>query len=96
MQPDRQKQQDEANKAMIQSLVEWCAKFQRTFSGKEPQEVLGLIKEQVPEILFNENAFIMAKNVGKKELLDFILNGLDDKKLQKKIEQMKKMCKENK
>ena len=93
MQPDKQ---EEYNKAMIQSMVEKCAKFQRTFSGTEPQEVLAMIVAEVPKILFNENPHVTNKNVGKRELLDFILNSCSDKKLQSNVEQMKKMCKEQK
>ena len=93
MQPD--KVQEEHNKAVIQKMVEACAKFQRVFSGSEGEEVLAMIESQVPKNVFNKDPFITANNLGKKELFEFIKNGLDDKKLQKNIEQMKKMCKEN-
>ena len=94
MPPDRQKQQDEHNKAVIQGMVEACAKFQRIFSGAEGEEVLAMIEAQVPKNVFHKDPFVHANNQGKKELFEFIKNGLDDKKLQKNIEQMKKMCKE--
>ncbi len=93
MQPDKQ---EEHNKAVIQKMVEACAKFQRIFSGSEGEEVLAMIEAQVPKNVFNKDPFVHAHNQGKKELFEFIKNGLDDKKLQKNIEQMKKMCKENK
>jgi hypothetical protein len=94
MQPDRQKQQDEHNKVIIQNMVEACAKFQRVFSGSEGEEVLAMIEAQVPKKVFDKDPFVHAHNQGKKELFEFIQNGLDDKKLQKNIENMKKMCKE--
>lgn len=92
MQPN--KQQEEYNKAVIQGMIEKCAKFQRTFSGTEPQEVLAMIEAEVPKIVFNKDPFIHANNQGKRELYDFIKNSLDDKKLQYNVELMKKMCKE--
>lgn len=92
----KQEQQEEHNKAVIQKMVEACAKFQRIFSGSEGEDVLAMIEAQVPKNVFNKDPFIHANNQGKKELFEYIKNGLDDKKLQKNIEQMKKMCKENK
>ncbi len=91
MPPDKQ---EEHNKAVIQKMVQACAKFQRVFSGSEGEEVLAMIEAQVPKIVFNKDPFITANNLGKKALFEFIKNGLDDKKLQKNIENMKKMCKE--
>jgi hypothetical protein len=91
MHPDKQ---EEYNKAVIQKMVQACAKFQRIFSGSEGEEVLAMIESQVPKNVFNKDPFVHAHNQGKKELFEFIKNGLDDKKLQKNIEQMKKMCKE--
>ena len=96
MLPDRQKQQDEHNQAVIQKMVEACAKFQRIFSGSEGEEVLAMIEAQVPNNVFNKDPFVHANNQGKKGLFEFITNALDDKKLQKNIEQIKKMCKEKK
>lgn len=93
MQPDKQEEHD---KAIIQKIVEACAKFQRVFSGTEGEEVLGMIEAQVPKNVFNKDPFVHANNQGKKELFEFIKNGLDDKKLQKKIENMRKMCKKKK
>ena len=93
MQPDKQ---EEHNKAVIQKMLEACAKFQRVFSGTEGEEVLAMIGAEVPKTVFNKDPFVHAHNQGKRELYDFILNGLDDKKLKNNIEQMKKMCKENK
>ena len=95
MQPDKQAQQDKHNKVIIQRLTEACSKFQRIFSGSEGEEVLAMIEAQVPEKVFDKDPYIHAKNQGKKELMNFILNGCNDKKLQKKIEQMKNICKEN-
>jgi dTDP-D-glucose 4,6-dehydratase len=88
--------QEEHNKAVIQKMVEACAKFQRVFSGTEGEEVLAMIEAQVPKNVFNKDPFITSNNLGKKELFEFIKNGLDDKKLQKNIENMKKICKEKK
>ena len=93
MQPDKQ---EEANKAVIENMVKACAKFQRVFSGAEGEEVLTMIEAQVPKKVFDKDPFVHAHNQGKRELIDFIKNALDDKKLQNNIEQMKKMCKENK
>ena len=93
MQPNPQ---EAHNKALIQGMVEACAKFQRVFSGTEGDEVLEMIETQVPKSVFNKDPFITANNLGKRELMDYIENSLDDKKIQKNIEQMKKMCKEKK
>lgn len=93
MQPDKQ---EEHNKVVIEKMVKACAKFQRVFSGTEGEEVLAMIEAQVPKKIFDKDPFITANNLGKREIVDFILNGLDDKKLQQNIERMKKMCKENK
>jgi hypothetical protein len=96
MQPDRKKQQEEHNKAVIDGMVKACAKFQRVFSGTEGEEVLAMIEANVPKTVFDKDPFIHAHNQGKRELMDFILNGLDDKKLKQNIERMKQMCKEQK
>ena len=93
MQPNPQ---EEHNKVIIRNMTEACAKFQRVFSGTEGEDVLAMIAAQVPEIIFNKDPFVHAKNQGKRELLDFILNGCDDKKLQKKIEQLKKISNKEK
>ena len=96
MQPDKQKQQEEANKAMIQKMVTACQKFQNVFSGTEGEEVLAILDAEVPRTVFDKDPFVHAHNQGKKYMVEFIKNGLDDKKLQQNIERMKKMCKEQK
>ncbi len=92
----KQEQQEKYDKAVIQGMVVACAKFQRTFSGTEPLEVLDMIEAEVPKKIFNKDPFVTANNLGRRELMDFILNSCNDKKLQKNIEQMKKMCNKEK
>jgi len=91
MPPDKQ---EEYNKVIIQGMVESCATFQRLFNCTDGEKVLAMIESQVPVMVFNKDPFIHANNQGKKELLEFIQNSLDDKKIQKNIENMRKMCKE--
>ncbi len=86
MQPNPQ---EEHNKVIIRNMTEACAKFQRVFSGTEGEEVLAMIEAQIPKKVFDKDPFVHAHNQGKRELFDFILNGLDDKKLRKNIEQIK-------
>lgn len=91
MQPDKQK---EHNEAIIQGMVEACAAFQRLFKCTDGEKVLAMIESQVPIKVFNKDPFVHANNQGKKELLDYIQNSLDDKKIKKNIENMRKICKE--
>jgi len=93
---DRQKQQDEHNQAVIQGMIDACASFQRIFKGTEGEKVLAMIEGQVPKKVFDKDPFVHANNQGKKEMLEFIQNSLDDKKIKKNIENMRKMCKEKK
>lgn len=93
MPPDKQ---EEYNKVIIQGMIDACAAFQRLFNCIDGEKVLAMIEAQVPIKIFDKDPYVHANNQGKKELLEFIQNSLDDKKIQKNIERMRQMCKEKK